>query len=173
VAAGDQDAQGLREQIARNQETIDRLNQDLARRTNDVRIIQQISTEITSTLDLGEVLDIVLGARPQGFLFEGANPRHEHEWTVFEGVDVPEGKILIPGVLDSTNNYIEHPELVAQRIERLAHIVGRENVMAGSDCGFATFAQVMPVDPAITWAKLASMAEGARLASERLWGAAA
>jgi 5-methyltetrahydropteroyltriglutamate--homocysteine methyltransferase len=124
-------------------------------------------------IPLGEVLDVVLGARPQGFLFEGANPRHEHEWTVFDGVDVPEGKLLIPGVLDSTNNYIEHPELVAQRIERLAQIVGRENVMAGSDCGFATFAQVMPVDPAITWAKLASMAEGARIASGRLWGAAA
>ena len=124
-------------------------------------------------IPLRSVVDIVLHARPLGFLFEGANPRHEHEWTLFEEVDVPDCKVLIPGVLDSTNNYIEHPELVAQRIERLAHIVGRENVMAGSDCGFATFAQVLPVDPRITWAKLAAMAEGARIASDRLWGTAA
>jgi 5-methyltetrahydropteroyltriglutamate--homocysteine methyltransferase len=88
---------------------------------------------------------------------------------VFDEIDIPDGKVLIPGVLDSTNNYIEHPELVAQRIERLANIVGRENVMAGSDCGFATFAQVLPVDPKITWAKLAAMADGARIASEHLW----
>jgi 5-methyltetrahydropteroyltriglutamate--homocysteine methyltransferase len=120
-------------------------------------------------LPLREVVDVVLTARPQGFLFEGANPRHEHEWVVFDEVKVPDGKVLIPGVLDSTTNYIEHPELVAQRVERLARAVGRENVMAGSDCGFATFAQVMPVDPQITWAKLASMAEGARIASDHLW----
>ncbi len=90
-------------------------------------------------LALASVIDIVLGARPMGLLFEAANPRHEHEWAIFEDVNVPDGKVLIPGVLDSTNNYIEHPELVAQRIERLARLVGRENVMAGSDCGFATF----------------------------------
>ncbi|HZP29938.1 MAG TPA: cobalamin-independent methionine synthase II family protein [Acidimicrobiia bacterium] len=124
-------------------------------------------------LPLRDVVDLVLQARPQGFLFEGANPRHEHEWALFEEVEVPEGKVLVPGVLDSTTNYIEHPELVAQRIERLARLVGRENVMAGSDCGFATFAQVMPVDPAVTWAKLAAMAEGARIASEHLWGRSA
>jgi len=124
-------------------------------------------------LPLRDVVDLVLQARPQGFLFEGANPRHEHEWALFEEVEVPEGKVLVPGVLDSTTNYIEHPELVAQRIERLARLVGRGNVMAGSDCGFATFAQVMPVDPAVTWAKLAAMAEGARIASEHLWGRSA
>jgi 5-methyltetrahydropteroyltriglutamate--homocysteine methyltransferase len=89
--------------------------------------------------------------------------------TVFEQVKLPEGKVLIPGVLDSTTNYIEHPELVAQRIIRYADVVGRENVVAGSDCGFATFAAVVPVDPKITWAKLAAMAEGARLASQQLW----
>jgi 5-methyltetrahydropteroyltriglutamate--homocysteine methyltransferase len=124
-------------------------------------------------IDLRRVVDLVIGARPLGFLFEGANPRHEHEWVVFEEIAVPDGKVLIPGVLDSTNNYIEHPELVAQRLERLARIVGRENVMAGSDCGFATFAQVLRVDPRITWAKLATMAEGARLASDHLWAGAA
>ena len=123
-------------------------------------------------VDLRRLVDIVIAARPLGFLFEGANPRHDHEWVVFDEIDIPDGKVLIPGVLDSTNNYIEHPELVAQRIERLANIVGRENVMAGSDCGFATFAQVLPVDPKITWAKLAAMADGARIASEHLWAGA-
>jgi 5-methyltetrahydropteroyltriglutamate--homocysteine methyltransferase len=123
----------------------------------------------THDIDLRAIVDLVLGARPMALLFEGANPRHEHEWVVFEDVDVPEGKVLIPGVLDSTNNYVEHPELVAQRIERLARVVGRENVMAGSDCGFATFARQLLVDPRITWEKLATMAEGARLATRRLW----
>jgi 5-methyltetrahydropteroyltriglutamate--homocysteine methyltransferase len=124
-------------------------------------------------LPLAAVIDVLLKARPAGLLFEAANPRHAHEWTVFEDIDVPDGKVLIPGVLDSTTNYIEHPELVAQRIDRLARLVGRDAVMAGSDCGFATFAQVLPVDPRITWAKLASMAEGARLASTRLWDGSA
>jgi len=88
---------------------------------------------------------------------------------VFEDVQLPEGKVLIPGVLDSTTNYIEHPELVAQRLVRYANVVGRENVIAGSDCGFATFAAFVPIDPKITWAKLAAMAEGARRASQELW----
>ena len=118
---------------------------------------------------LGDVIDIVLRARPAGISFEGANPRHEHEWTVFEERALPDGKVLIPGVLDSTTNYIEHPELVAQRIRRYADLVGRENVIAGSDCGFATFANLLHIDPAITWAKLEAMAEGARIASEALW----
>jgi 5-methyltetrahydropteroyltriglutamate--homocysteine methyltransferase len=103
-------------------------------------------------------------------LFEGANPRHEHEWVIFEDVKLPEGKVLIPGVLDSTTNYIEHPELVAQRIERYARIVGMESVMAGSDCGFSTFAASSSVDPRIAWAKLAAMAEGAAIATRRLTG---
>jgi 5-methyltetrahydropteroyltriglutamate--homocysteine methyltransferase len=104
--------------------------------------------------------------------FEGANPRHEHEWQIFEEVKLPDGKILVPGVLDSTTNYIEHPELVSQRLCRYAGVVGRQNVMAGTDCGFATFASFITVEPEITWAKLAAMAEGARLASARLWPAA-
>jgi 5-methyltetrahydropteroyltriglutamate--homocysteine methyltransferase len=122
---------------------------------------------------LGEIIDLVLAARPSAVSFEAANPRHEHEWQLFEEVKLPEGKVLVPGVLDSTTNYIEHPELVAQRIMRYADVVGRSNVIAGSDCGFATFAAFVPVDPAITWAKLGAMAEGARLASQRLWKAAA
>jgi 5-methyltetrahydropteroyltriglutamate--homocysteine methyltransferase len=122
---------------------------------------------------LADVIDLVLAARPTAVSFEGANPRHEHEWKVFEEVKLPEGKVLIPGVLDSTTNYIEHPELVAQRIARYANVVGKTNVIAGSDCGFATFATFVPVDPKITWAKLAAMADGAKLASQELWKAGA
>ena len=118
---------------------------------------------------LREIIDLVLQARPAAISFEAANPRHEHEWTIFEDIKLPEGKILIPGVLDSTTNYIEHPELIAQRIVRYANLVGRENVIAGSDCGFATFASFLTIDPAITWAKLRAMAEGAQLATSQLW----
>ena len=118
---------------------------------------------------LADIVEIVLTARPQALVFEAANPRHEHEFKVFENVELPEGKVLVPGVIGSMNNYIEHPELIAQRIVRFAELVGRENVMAGSDCGFGTFVGVALVDPAIAWAKLAALAEGARLASEQLW----
>jgi 5-methyltetrahydropteroyltriglutamate--homocysteine methyltransferase len=118
---------------------------------------------------LRDIIDIVFEARPAAISFEAANPRHEHEWTVFEDVKLPEGRVLIPGVLDSTTNYIEHPELVAQRLIRYAKLVGPENVMAGSDCGFATFANLLTVEPGITWAKLAAMADGAELASKELY----
>jgi 5-methyltetrahydropteroyltriglutamate--homocysteine methyltransferase len=120
-------------------------------------------------IPLADIIDLVLQARPMAVSFEGANPRHEHEWQIFEEVKLPDGKILVPGVLDSTTNYIEHPELVAQRISRYAGLVGRQNVMAGTDCGFATFASFITVEPEIAWAKLAAMADGARLASARLW----
>jgi 5-methyltetrahydropteroyltriglutamate--homocysteine methyltransferase len=115
------------------------------------------------------VLPIALRARPQALLFESSNPRHAHEWTVFRDAEIPDDKILVPGVLDSTTNFVEHPELVAERICRFADIVGRERVIAGTDCGFSTFAGFGAVDPDIVYAKLASMAEGARLASRRLW----
>jgi 5-methyltetrahydropteroyltriglutamate--homocysteine methyltransferase len=118
---------------------------------------------------LRDIIDLVLGARPAAISFEAANPRHEHEWAIFEDVKLPDGKVLIPGVLDSTTNYIEHPELIAQRIGRYADLVGRENVIAGSDCGFATFASFLTVHPDITWATLRAMGEGAELASKRLW----
>jgi 5-methyltetrahydropteroyltriglutamate--homocysteine methyltransferase len=120
-------------------------------------------------IPLREIIDIVFEARPSAISLEAANPRHEHEWAVFEDVKLPEGKILIPGVVDSTNNYIEHPELVAQRLVRYGKLVGPENIMAGSDCGFATFASMLTVDPGITWAKLHAMAEGAELASKQLY----
>jgi 5-methyltetrahydropteroyltriglutamate--homocysteine methyltransferase len=117
---------------------------------------------------LRDIVDIVVQARPTMISLEASNPRHEHEWAVFEEVKLPAGKSLIPGVIDSTNNYIEHPELIAQRLERFARQVGAENVMAGSDCGFATRAGMGAVDPDITWAKFEAMAEGARIASDRL-----
>jgi 5-methyltetrahydropteroyltriglutamate--homocysteine methyltransferase len=121
-------------------------------------------------IPLREILSVVLRARPQALSFEGANPRHEHEWIVFRELRLPDDRVIIPGVLDSTTNFIEHPELVAQRLVRYAEVVGRERVMAGTDCGFATFARtVNQVEPEIAWAKLRSMAEGARLASRELW----
>jgi len=118
---------------------------------------------------LADILDLVLAARPQGVSFEAANPRHAHEWRLFERVKLPPDKLIIPGVLDSTTNFIEHPELVAERIGRYARLVGRENVIAGTDCGFGTWVGQAAVDPDIVWAKLASLAEGARLASGELW----
>jgi 5-methyltetrahydropteroyltriglutamate--homocysteine methyltransferase len=118
---------------------------------------------------MSDLLPVLLKARPQALLFEAANPRHAHEWTVFRDARLPEDKILIPGVLSSTTNYVEHPELVAERLMRFADIVGRERVMAGSDCGFSTFAGFGAVDPDIVYMKLGAMAEGARLASRKLW----
>jgi 5-methyltetrahydropteroyltriglutamate--homocysteine methyltransferase len=117
---------------------------------------------------LRDIIDIVFAARPNAISLEACNPRHAHEWQVFEDVKLPDGKLLIPGVIDSTNNYIEHPELVAQRLTNYARLVGQENVMAGSDCGFGTAAGMATVDPKITWAKFAAMSEGARLATQSL-----
>ena len=115
------------------------------------------------------VLPIALKAKPQALLFEASNPRHAHEWTVFRDTSIPDDKILIPGVLDSVTNFIEHPLLVAERIQKFADIVGRDRVIAGTDCGFSTFAGFGAVDPDIAYAKLAAMAEGARVATKRLW----
>jgi len=117
---------------------------------------------------LADIVDIVVKGRPAGLMFPGANPRHGHEWKVWKGVRLPPDKVLIPGVIDSTTNFIEHPELVAERIERYAAIVGRERVIAGCDCGFGTFAGRVQVDTNIVWRKLASLVEGAALASTAL-----
>ncbi|MGH2558313.1 MAG: cobalamin-independent methionine synthase II family protein [Thermomicrobiales bacterium] len=127
----------------------------------------------TGDVPLADIIDLVFQARPAALSFEAANPRHAHEWTLFKDVKLPAGKVLIPGVLDSTTNYVEHPELVAQRIVQYATLVGRENVIAGSDCGFATFATAPSVYPTVTWAKLRAMADGARLATTHLWSRAA
>jgi 5-methyltetrahydropteroyltriglutamate--homocysteine methyltransferase len=118
---------------------------------------------------LSKIINIVLKAPPGAISFEGANPRHAHEWKVWQDVKLPEGKVIIPGVLDTTTNFIEHPELVAERIMRYASVVGKENMMVGSDCGFGTSAWGRRVESRIAWAKLESMVEGTRLASQELW----
>ena len=118
---------------------------------------------------LAEIIDLVLKVRAGGYSIEASNPRHAHEWRLWESVRLPEGKVLIPGVIDSTTNFVEHPELVAERIERFAQLVGRENVIAGTDCGFGTSAGRDRVHPEIIWHKLHALAEGAAIASERLW----
>ena len=118
---------------------------------------------------LRDIVDIVIKARPVGLVIAGANPRHEHEWKVWKDVKLPAGKVLVAGVIDSTTNFIEHPELVAERIERYASVVGRENVIAGVDCGFGTFAGRVQVDTNIVWCKLRALVEGAGLASRALW----
>ena len=118
---------------------------------------------------LRDIVDLVLQVNAGAFSIEAANPRHEHEWRVWEQVKLPDGKLLIPGVIDTTTHFIEHPELVAQRIVRITRLVGRENVIAGTDCGFSTSAGVPRIDPAVMWAKFRTLAEGARLASQELW----
>jgi 5-methyltetrahydropteroyltriglutamate--homocysteine methyltransferase len=119
-----------------------------------------------------KVAPILIQAKPMALVVEAANPRHAHEWTLWQEVKLPDDKILIPGVIDTSTNYVEHPELVAQRICQFADIVGRERVIAGTDCGFGTFAGYGKIDPDISFKKLAAMAEGAAIASKRLWGAA-
>ncbi len=121
-------------------------------------------------LELKEVVDTILKIRAGAYSFEAANPRHEHEWTVWETAKLPDGKCVIPGVISHSTVLVEHPELVAQRIGRFAKLVGRENVIAGADCGFATFAGSKEVHPSIVWAKLKSLADGAQIASRQLWG---
>jgi 5-methyltetrahydropteroyltriglutamate--homocysteine methyltransferase len=125
----------------------------------------------TYDIPLAKILGVALKARPSGLSFEAANPRHAHEWEDLRAADIPDDKVLIPGVIDSTTNFVEHPRLIAQRIANFANIVGRERVIAGADCGFATFAFVQnAVAPSVVWAKLAALAEGARIASQTLWG---
>lgn len=119
---------------------------------------------------LADIIDIVFSARPNAISFEAANPRHAHEWTLFERIKLPDGKVLIPGVLESKSNFIEHPELIAQRIGRYAKLVGRENVIAGSDCGYGTWVGQAAVDPDVVFAKFAAMAQGARIATKQFWG---
>jgi 5-methyltetrahydropteroyltriglutamate--homocysteine methyltransferase len=116
-----------------------------------------------------QIVDLIWRAKPHAILFEAANPRHAHEWSMFESIKVPEGKVLVPGVIECQSNYIEHPELVAQRIARYAHLVGPDNVMAGVDCGFSIHVGSSGVDPDVVWAKLASLTEGAAIASKRFW----
>jgi 5-methyltetrahydropteroyltriglutamate--homocysteine methyltransferase len=120
-------------------------------------------------IDLSEIFDLIVTARPMALLLEAANPRHAHEWSLFKETRLPQDKIIVPGVIDTCTNYIEHPEVVAQRIEQYANLVGRERVIAGTDCGFASFATLHTVDPDIAWRKLQSLVQGAEIASRNLW----
>jgi 5-methyltetrahydropteroyltriglutamate--homocysteine methyltransferase len=122
---------------------------------------------------LKDIVDLILRLNVGAFVIEGANPRHEHEWRVWESVKLPEGSVLIPGVISHATNIVEHPELVAERIVRLARLIGPENVIAGTDCGFAQGPFHRRVHPSIMWAKLEALAQGARLASRELWRRAA
>jgi 5-methyltetrahydropteroyltriglutamate--homocysteine methyltransferase len=124
----------------------------------------------TTDVELKDIIDIVLKAKPAGLMLMASNGRHAHEWKVFQDVKLPNGKYVIPGVLDSTTNVVEHPEVVADRLIHYAQVVGRDNVMAGTDCGFGTIAGMDVVVPTVTWAKFRSQAEGAKIASEYLWG---
>jgi 5-methyltetrahydropteroyltriglutamate--homocysteine methyltransferase len=119
---------------------------------------------------LEKILPLVLEAKPAGLVFEAANPRHRHEWAVWQDAPLPDDKILIPGCISSTSNYVEHPELVAQQLVQYANIVGRERVIAGADCGFGSFAGLYRVDPPVAYKKLASLVAGAERASRQLWG---
>jgi len=129
----------------------------------------------THDVEMGVILPTLMRAKPAGLLFETSNPRHQHDWNYFAEMlaIIPDNKVLIPGVIDSTTNFVEHPRVVAERIERFAGIIGRDRVQAGTDCGFSTFAGFGAVDPDIVWAKLKTLAEGAAIASDRLWRAAA
>jgi 5-methyltetrahydropteroyltriglutamate--homocysteine methyltransferase len=119
---------------------------------------------------VAELIDLLMGARPQAILFEAANPRHIHEWADWRAAKIPDDKVLVPGVIDTSSNFVEHPRAVAERILRFADIVGRERVIAGTDCGFATFAGAGYVYDSIAWAKLKALAVGAEMASDTLWG---
>jgi 5-methyltetrahydropteroyltriglutamate--homocysteine methyltransferase len=167
---GDETLEDFRSRIERHVEAINRATRDIPPEEMRLHLCWgNYAGPHRHDVPLGDIIDVVLRARPVGISFEGANPRHEHEWLVFEETALPDEKFLIPGVLDSTTNYVEHPQLVADRIVRYAGLVGRERVMAGTDCGFETFADLLHVDPAITWAKLEAMAQGAELASAQLW----
>ena len=127
----------------------------------------------TTDVPLGKIVDLILKVNAGAYLIEAANPRHEHEWKVWQAVKLPPGKILVPGVVSHSTNVVEHPELIAERLTRFASCVGRENLIAGTDCGFAQEELNRRVHPSVMWAKLEAMAEGARIASRQLWGAAA
>ena len=120
-------------------------------------------------VDSRNIIEPVLKINADFISVEAANPRHAHEWEVWTDIKLPDGKTLIPGVIDSVTNHVEHPRLVAQRLEQFAEVVGKENIIAGTDCGFGTFVGMSGTDPEVAWLKLKALVEGARIASERLW----
>ena len=159
----------FRKAIARHVEVLNQAVKDIPAERMRIHLCWGYEGPHNHDIPLRDIIEPVLKAKPAGLSFEGANPRHAHEWKVFREVRLPPGKVLIPGVIDSTTNFIEHPELVAERICNYAGVVGRENVIAGTDCGFATSALDDMIFPSIAWAKLAALAQGARLASKVLW----
>jgi 5-methyltetrahydropteroyltriglutamate--homocysteine methyltransferase len=164
------DIAGYRKIIAMNVEALNQSIKDLPADRMRMHVCWGSTMAPRHTdVPLKDIIDIVLTAKPMAVSFPGANPRHGHEWKVWKDVKLPDGKVIVPGVIDSTSNFVEHPELVADRIAQYAGAAGRENVIAGVDCGFGTFAGRVQVDSKIVWMKLASLAEGARLASKRLW----
>jgi 5-methyltetrahydropteroyltriglutamate--homocysteine methyltransferase len=156
-----------------------RLYQDVLNRATDGIPTEKIRYHVcwgswpgphTTDVPIKDIIDLILRVRAGAYVLEMANPRHEHEWRIWETTKLPKGSVLIPGVISHATNVVEHPELVAERIVRLAKLVGRENVIAGTDCGFAQQPFYQRVHPTIQWAKLAALAEGARIASKELWG---
>ena len=162
-----------KEFLARAEKSIEALNEATAKIPGDAMRLHicwlNYPGPHTHDIPVTELIGVLSRARPQALLFEGANPRHDHEWEDWASAPLPDDKILVPGVIDSTSNFVEHPRMVAQRICRYANAVGRERVIAGADCGFGTYAGPPQVHPSIVNAKLAALAEGARIASESLW----
>jgi 5-methyltetrahydropteroyltriglutamate--homocysteine methyltransferase len=165
----DLDVAGFRARVAMHIEALNRAVRDIAADRLRMHVCWgNYQGPHHRDIELVDILDLLYRAKPQGLMIEAANPRHGHEWRVFEDIPLPDDKVLVPGVIDTSTNYIEHPDLVAERICRYAGIVGPERVLAGTDCGFATFASFLSVQPAIAWAKLGSLVEGARRAATRL-----
>lgn len=170
TAPGAESLQSFRKQMELNVEALNHALANIPPEATRIHICWgNLEMPRTTDVELKDIIDIVLKAKPAGIMLMASNGRHAHEWTVFQDVKLPDGKYVIPGVLDSTSNIVEHPEVIAQRLTQYADVVGAENVMAGTDCGFGTVAGMQNVVASVTWAKFRAMAEGAKLASERLW----
>jgi len=170
TAPGAESLESFRKQMELNVEALNHALANIPAEATRIHICWgNLEMPRTTDVELKDIIDIVLKAKPAGIMLMASNGRHAHEWTVFQDVKLPDGKYVIPGVLDSTSNIVEHPEVIAQRLTQYADVVGKENVMAGTDCGFGTVAGMENVVASVTWAKFRAMAEGAKLASERLW----
>jgi len=170
TAPGAESLESFRKQMELNVEALNHALANIPPEATRIHICWgNLEMPRTTDVELKDIIDIVLKAKPAGIMLMASNGRHAHEWTVFQDVKLPDGKYVIPGVLDSTSNIVEHPEVIAQRLTQYADVVGAENVMAGTDCGFGTVAGMQNVVASVTWAKFRAMAEGAKLASERLW----
>jgi 5-methyltetrahydropteroyltriglutamate--homocysteine methyltransferase len=170
ISASDRTEQAFLRAVARNVEALNHATRNIPGEAVRIHICWgNYPGPHTHDIALSKIIDLILTAKPQSILFEGANPRHEHEWEAWQAARIPDDKILVPGVIDTTTNFVEHPQLVSQRIQRYADIVGRDRVIAGTDCGFGTVAGRDVVAPSVVWRKLEALATGARIASEALW----